>query len=125
MAHVQPSAQQLLGLTEAHSVVGFSGRFHVESQHWIQRPIPALLFCPSADSGDNPFYKNRPSTRVHAAPGGNSTIRFGDDIGDRTAVPNSRGTILLPKPTGNAPASDSGRTSVKVHQPPGGRSSSK
>eukprot|EP00922_Rhytidocystis_sp_ex-Travisia-forbesii_P049751 GHVS01074016.1.p1 GENE.GHVS01074016.1~~GHVS01074016.1.p1 ORF type:complete len:115 (+),score=15.03 GHVS01074016.1:188-532(+) len=32
------------------------------------------------DSSDNQFFKERPSTKVHAAPGGNSSIVFGDHV---------------------------------------------
>eukprot|EP00922_Rhytidocystis_sp_ex-Travisia-forbesii_P049748 GHVS01074013.1.p2 GENE.GHVS01074013.1~~GHVS01074013.1.p2 ORF type:complete len:122 (+),score=16.93 GHVS01074013.1:142-507(+) len=38
------------------------------------------------ESGDNQFFKDRPSTKVHAAPGGNSSIVFGDGH-SRAAAP--------------------------------------
>eukprot|EP00921_Rhytidocystis_pertsovi_P020338 GHVQ01032323.1.p1 GENE.GHVQ01032323.1~~GHVQ01032323.1.p1 ORF type:complete len:130 (-),score=24.69 GHVQ01032323.1:619-1008(-) len=38
------------------------------------------------ESSDNQFFKDRPSTKVHAAPGGNSSIVFGDRGADNRAA---------------------------------------
>lgn len=41
------------------------------------------------EAGDNPFIKNRPSTRVSNAPGGNSSLSFGNYVEPGSAQGNS------------------------------------
>ncbi|CBZ56179.1 hypothetical protein NCLIV_066050 [Neospora caninum Liverpool] len=85
------------------------------------------------DSYDNPLYRNKPSTRVHAAPGGASSICFGDDTpppaAQAPAIPSAPSTApssSRPSPTpaaGQHGVANDGmnqaKTSVRVHQPPG------
>ncbi|PFH38028.1 hypothetical protein BESB_003690 [Besnoitia besnoiti] len=90
------------------------------------------------DSYDNPMYRNKPSTRVHAAPGGASSICFGDDVPSPSPAVRSPGvsTASSPAPPSASPSPrppagnhgvsqdcSASKTSVRVHQPPGGRSS--
>ncbi|KEP60728.1 UNVERIFIED_CONTAM: hypothetical protein HHA_249935 [Hammondia hammondi] len=91
------------------------------------------------DSYDNPLYRNKPSTRVHAAPGGASSICFGDDtptapptayVPASPSAPSTAPSSSRPSPTPAAgqhgvanDATSQAKTSVRVHQPPGGRSS--
>ncbi|PHJ16699.1 hypothetical protein CSUI_009484 [Cystoisospora suis] len=90
------------------------------------------------DSYDNPLYRNKPSTRVHAAPGGASSICLGDDkpapspASRNSSAPSTAPSSSSPSPTpaaGQGPtghdSSQSSKTSVRVHQPPGGRSTTK
>lgn len=109
------------------------------------------------ESCDNPLYRNKPSTRVHAAPGGSSSISLGEGgpprgfpvaragetaAATRDTLPSPVDTTPTPKPNnpecvghhsgsvscgaciteGELPASSTAKTSVRVHQPPGGRS---
>lgn len=97
------------------------------------------------DVGDNQFLKGRSSTRLHAPPGGNTSICFGSDIplatharpdfhGNRSSQIQQAPVVQLPaevpKSTDRTPVNDSNnykkrdvQTSVRVRQPPGGSSS--
>lgn len=93
------------------------------------------------ESVDNQFIKDRPSTRVHMAPGGKSSIIFGDEdkvtikpvkSGDENSASSS--TSTSPKSSEkqnnenaqnnqNSPNNKNARTCIRVRQPPGGASS--
>ncbi|VWU52337.1 conserved protein, unknown function [Hepatocystis sp. ex Piliocolobus tephrosceles] len=87
------------------------------------------------DVNDNPFIKNRSSTRVTNAPGGNSSVSFGNYTqGDdenfnrsrsKTSVRRIDNTGAAGNSEGNRPTNQTDKkTNVKVNQPPGGASSS-
>ncbi|SBT75751.1 conserved Plasmodium protein, unknown function [Plasmodium ovale] len=86
------------------------------------------------DVKDNPFIKNRSSTRITNAPGGNSSLSFGNYVNDEKENMRNRNVHTDPKKnanteaagnleTGKMPAKSDKKTNVKVNQPPGGASS--
>ncbi|KEG00411.1 hypothetical protein YYE_04594 [Plasmodium vinckei vinckei] len=86
------------------------------------------------DVNDNPFIKNRSSTRVTNAPGGNSTLSFGNYISEENEKLRVRkghaGSQMTPntEAAGNTDVKKMSnqsdrKTNVKVNQPPGGASS--
>ncbi|SCN43184.1 conserved Plasmodium protein, unknown function [Plasmodium ovale] len=86
------------------------------------------------DVKDNPFIKNRSSTRITNAPGGNSSLSFGNYVNDEKEKMRNRNVHTGPKKnenteaagnleTGKMPAQSDRKTNVKVNQPPGGASS--
>ncbi|CXH91951.1 conserved Plasmodium protein, unknown function [Plasmodium berghei] len=86
------------------------------------------------DVSDNPFIKNRSSTRVTNAPGGNSSLSFGNYISEeneRLRVRKGNTESQMNTSTEAAGNSDikkttnqsDRKTNVKVNQPPGGASS--
>eukprot|EP00922_Rhytidocystis_sp_ex-Travisia-forbesii_P049743 GHVS01074008.1.p2 GENE.GHVS01074008.1~~GHVS01074008.1.p2 ORF type:complete len:129 (+),score=21.43 GHVS01074008.1:172-558(+) len=64
------------------------------------------------ESSDNQFFKDRPSTKIHAAPGGTSSIVFGDGSArEREAPPqsNTRGPHAAQSDLGERKAAGSDR----------------
>ncbi|KAI4840500.1 hypothetical protein MKS88_001227 [Plasmodium brasilianum] len=87
------------------------------------------------DVKDNPFIKNRSSTRITNAPGGNSSLSFGNYIDNENKKISNRNEKSATKNNENAeaagnleankaPMNSDKKTNVKVNQPPGGASSS-
>ncbi|CRG98834.1 conserved Plasmodium protein, unknown function [Plasmodium relictum] len=83
---------------------------------------------------DNPFIRNRSSTRITNAPGGNSTVSFGNYIdkeNKKVSNKNEKGNLNCSdnvRAAGNLepskmPSESDKKTNVKVNQPPGGASS--
>ncbi|KJP89040.1 hypothetical protein AK88_01332 [Plasmodium fragile] len=96
-------------------------------------PVSASIFT---DVRDNPFIKNRSSTRITNAPGGNSTVSFGNYVEPENKNSNKKNANCSSKnnesseAAGNPemnkmPSKSDKKTNVKVNQPPGGASSSK
>ncbi|KYO03468.1 hypothetical protein PGSY75_0203400 [Plasmodium gaboni] len=86
------------------------------------------------DVNDNPFIKNRSSTRITNAPGGNSSVSFGnyiDNENKKVSNKNEKSQTTIKdntKAAGNLDVNNENkksdrRTNVKVNQPPGGASS--
>ncbi|CZT98047.1 hypothetical protein PFAG_00178 [Plasmodium falciparum Santa Lucia] len=86
------------------------------------------------DVNDNPFIKNRSSTRITNAPGGNSSVSFGnyvDTESKKVSNKNEKSQTTIKENTkaaGNLDVNNENkksdrRTNVKVNQPPGGASS--
>ncbi|GAW79575.1 hypothetical protein, conserved [Plasmodium gonderi] len=86
------------------------------------------------DVRDNPFIKNRSSTRVTNAPGGNSSVSFGNYVDVESKKSNNKNVNSNPQNNENAeaagnpemnkmPSKSDKKTNVKVNQPPGGASS--
>ncbi|SBT86594.1 conserved Plasmodium protein, unknown function [Plasmodium malariae] len=86
------------------------------------------------DVKDNPFIKNRSSTRITNAPGGNSSLSFGNYIDNENKKISNRNEKSATKNNENAeaagnleankaPMNSDKKTNVKVNQPPGGASS--
>ncbi|CAG9482785.1 unnamed protein product [Plasmodium vivax] len=86
------------------------------------------------DVRDNPFIKNRSSTRITNAPGGNSTVSFGNYVEPENKNSNRKNANSVSKNNENSevagnpemnkmPSKSDKKTNVKVNQPPGGASS--
>ncbi|CRG95439.1 conserved Plasmodium protein, unknown function [Plasmodium gallinaceum] len=86
------------------------------------------------DVKDNPFIRNRSSTRITNAPGGNSSVSFGNYIdteNKKISDKNEKNNLNHNKnvrAAGNLeaskmPSETDKKTNVKVNQPPGGASS--
>ena len=74
---------------------------------------------PDHRSTNNMGEDNKTSVKVHAAPGGNSSISFGDcssTTSYSTQKPSAKQTITQ---VGASPLESNSHTSVRVHAPPG------